>query len=229
MKPELIVMLTYNDRTAENAIELFDDLKSLPITHWGFKNVGITNEEMKRLVDKMKAAGKIICLEGVTLSEEEGFATAKLAVEHGFDILMGTAFFDSIKAYLKNQTIKYYPFPGHIHGHPNILDGTQQQIVQDALSLEAKGVDGLDLLTYRYTGNPETLLKKVVEAVKTVPIVSAGSIDAYERITKICDIGVWGFTIGTAFFEKKFAPQGSFKDNVMAAWRWLNKKTSENN
>ena len=222
MKPELIVMLTYNDKTVEDAWERFNKMKDTPVTHWGFKDVGLPPEEMKKVVDSMNAAGKTTYLEVVSLTEEEGLAGAKLAVDCGFDILMGTVFFDSINDYLKDKPVKYYPFPGHVHSHPSILDGTIEEIVQHARDMEAKGVDGMDLLTYRYTGDAARLLQEVVKATG-VPMVSAGSIDAYDRIAEVRDTGAWGFTIGTAFFEKKFISDGSFQDNMMAVWDWLQK------
>ena len=220
MKPELIVMLTYNDKTVENALDLFDQMKETPVSHWGFKDVGLPAAEMKKVVDSMNAAGKTTYLEVVSLTEEEGIAGAKLAAECGFDILMGTVFFDSINEYLKEKPVKYYPFPGHVHSHPSILDGTVEEIVQHTRDMEAKGVDGMDLLTYRYTGDAPALLKEVVAATR-LPIVSAGSIDSYDRIAEVRDTGAWGYTIGTAFFEKKFIPGGSFQDNMMAAWDWV--------
>ena len=219
MKPELIVMLTYNDKTVEDALELFNRMKDTPVTHWGFKDVGLPPEEMKKVVDSMNAAGKTTYLEVVSLTEEEGLAGAKLAAECGFNILMGTVFFDSINDYLK---VKYYPFPGHVHSHPSILEGTIAEIVQHARDMQAKGVDGMDLLTYRYTGDAPKLLREVVKATG-VPLVSAGSIDSFDRIAEVRDTGAWGFTIGTAFFEKKFVPQGSFRENMMAVWDWLQK------
>jgi hypothetical protein len=220
MKPELIVMLTYNDMTVKNAIELFDELKDTPVTHWGFKDVGLPADEMKNLVGNMNTAGKTTFLEVVSLTEEEGITGAKLAVECGFDIIMGTVFFDTINDYLRNKPVKYYPFPGHVHSHPSILDGTIEEIVQHTRSMEAKGVDGMDLLTYRYTGDAPALLTEVVKSTR-LPVVSAGSIDSYDRIAEVRDTGAWGFTIGTAFFEKKFIPDGSFKDNMLAVWDWL--------
>ena len=222
MKPELIVMLTYNDKTVENALELFNQMKDTPVTHWGFKDVGLPPQKMKKVVDSMNAAGKTTYLEVVSLTEEEGLTGAKLAVECGFDILMGTVFFDSINDYLKDKPVKYYPFPGHVHSHPSILDGTIEEIVQHSCDMETKGVDGLDLLTYRYTGDAPRLLQEVVKATG-VPMVSAGSIDSYDRIAEVRDTGAWGFTIGTAFFEKKFIPNGSFQENMMAVWDWLQK------
>ena len=220
MKPELIVMLTYNDKTVENALELFNEMKDTPVIHWGFKDVGLPPQKMKEVVDSMNAAGKTTYLEVVSLTEEEGLTGAKLAVECGFDILMGTVFFDTINDYLKDKPVKYYPFPGHVHSHPSILDGTIEEIVQHTRSMKAKGVDGMDLLTYRYTGDAPALLTEVVKSA-SVPVVSAGSIDCYDRIAEVRDTGAWGFTIGTAFFEKKFIPDGSFQDNMMAVWDWL--------
>ena len=223
LKPELIVMLTHQDRTVSNALELFERTKDYPIMHWGFKDVGLPAEEMKNVVKAMKDAGKTTFLEVVSLSEEEGLRGAQLAVELGFGILMGTVFFPSISEYLKNKPVQYYPFPGHVHSHPSILDGTIDEIVAHARQLEAHGVHGLDLLTYRYNGEASRLLKLVVEATN-IPIVSAGSIATFERITEVWDSGAWGFTIGSAFFERQFVPDGSFEENVLAVCDWLGKQ-----
>ncbi|PWH13966.1 MAG: hypothetical protein DDG59_13525 [Anaerolineae bacterium] len=220
MKPELIVMLTHNDVTVSNAIELFEQSKHLPVQHWGFKDVGLPPEQMKELVRRMKNAGKITYLEVVSLSEEEGLRGAQIAVEASFDILMGTVYFDSIHAYLKDKPVKYYPFPGHVHSHPSILDGTIEEIVRHAQQLEAKGVDGMDLLAYRYVGDARQLLKEVVAATN-VPIVSAGSVASFQRIAEIWEAGAWGFTIGGAFFEGKFVAGGDFTQNVKAVSDWL--------
>ena len=199
MNPELIIMLTYNDTTVPNARQMFAELKTLPVQHWGFKDVGLPVEDMRTLVAEMRAAAKTTYLEVVSLSEPEGLAGAHLAVEAGFDTLMGTVYFDSIRQYLANTTVKYYPFLGHVYGHPSILTGTVAEIASQARFLEAQGVDGFDLLTYRYTGD-------------------AGSIDSFERIAQVKQAGAWAFTIGTAFFEARFATGGSFRENSDAVW-----------
>lgn len=220
LKPELIVMLTHHDQTVPDALDLFERTKDYPITHWGFKDVGLPPKEMQRVATAMKDAGKTTFLEVVSLSEEEGLLGARLAVESGFDILMGTVFYPSIGDYLKDKPVRYYPFPGHVHSHPSILDGTIDDIVTHARELEAFGVHGLDLLTYRYNGQASYLLKQVVQATN-IPIVSAGSIASFERITEVWDSGAWGFTIGSAFFERQFVPNGSFEENVLAVCNWL--------
>ena len=220
LKPELIVMLTYQDETVPDALELFQRTKDYPITHWGFKDVGLPPKEMRAVATAMKEAGKITFLEVVSLSEEDGLRGARLAVDSGFDILMGTVFYPSIGDYLKDKPIRYYPFPGHVHSHPSILDGAIDEIVAHACELETYGVHGLDLLTYRYTGNAPSLLSQVVQSTQ-IPVVSAGSIASFERISEVWDSGAWGFTIGSAFFEKKFVPDGSFEENVAAVCNWL--------
>jgi len=225
MKLELVVMLTHHDQTVKNALEMFEEMKDTPVLHWGFKDVGLPPNEMKKLVQRMKDSGKTTYLEVVSLSEEQGLAGARLAVESGFDVLMGTVYFDSIHAYLKDKPIQYYPFPGHVHSHPSILDGTIEEIVSHAVSLEEKGVPGMDLLAYRFTGDADMLLRQVVKATH-VPICVAGSIASYERIARVWDAGAWGFTVGSAFFEAKFVPGASFEDNMMAVWNWI-KNTSE--
>jgi hypothetical protein len=222
MKPEIIVMLTHHDQTVENAFDLFSELKDTPVGHWGFKDVGLPHDQMKELVGEMNAAGKTTYLEVVSLAEEEGLAGAELAVECGFDILMGTVFFDSINDYIKDKPVQYYPFPGRVHSHPSILDGSPEEIVAHTRDMASKGVDGFDLLTYRYTGDPVALLPKVVRA-SSLPVVSAGSIDSFDRVAEVRDADAFGFTIGTAFFEKKFVPGGSFKENMMAVWDWIQK------
>jgi len=220
MKPELIVMLTHHDETVQNALALFEECKDLPVTHWGFKDVGLPRQQMKELVHHMKAAGKVTYLEVVSLSEEEGMVGAKLAVEAGFDVLMGTVYFDSIHQFLKDKPIKYYPFPGHVFSHPSIVDGAIKEVVNHALFLESKGVPGMDLLAYRYVGDARKLLQEVVKATK-VPIVCAGSIATTVRIAEVWEAQAWGFTIGSAFFEMKFVPEGTFKENIKAVTDWL--------
>ncbi len=70
------------------------------------------------------------------------------------------------------------------------------------------GVRGLDLLAYRYDGDAEALARAVVETVE-VRVIAAGSVDSEERIRNLAEAGVWGFTVGSAIFEGKFAYNGA--------------------
>ncbi len=222
MTPELIVMLTRNDQTVQNAIEVFDGCRNLPVQFWGFKNVGLPVAQMKALVENIRSAGKTPCLEVVTYTEKECMDAAQLAVGCGFDYLMGTIFYPSVFDFLKGRPIKYSPFCGKVSGHPSILKGSIEEIIAEGQKLQAMGVDAFDLLAYRYVDDPEALATNFIKAVK-VPVILAGSVDSFARIDRVKAMGAWGFTIGGAFFDKKFVKDGSFSDQVAAVAHYLQK------
>jgi len=221
---KLIVMLTNNDRTVENANEIFENCKDLEVECWGFKDVGLPIAEMKKLVKAMKKANKKTFLEVVSLTEKEGMEGAKLAVECGFDYLMGTVFYDTIANYLIDKHPKYYPFCGKIHGHPSILDGSVDEIIDHAKDILTKGADGVDLLAYRYIKEDadKRLIGDFLSQIKK-PVILAGSIDSWDRLEKVLNYRPWGFTIGTAFFDKRFVKGGSFKDQIISVLSKLKK------
>ena len=219
MEQKLVVMLTDNDETVKNAKEVFLSAKELPVQDWGFKDVGLPFEQMVDLVKTMKANGKTTNLEVVSLTEEEGLAGAKIAVETGFDVLMGTVYHPSIKKYLEGTGVKYYPFCGKVYGHPSILDGSVEEVVAHAKYLEAEGVEGIDLLSFRYVGDAMALLKAVVEAVK-IPVISAGSVNSFGRIDEVAATGADGMTMGTALFHNKFV-EGTFAENLKSVVEYM--------
>ncbi len=213
MIPNLIVMLTHNDKTVVNAAQVFAECRNAPAKYWGFKEVGIPLDEMKALCTDMKAAGKTTFLEVVAYTEEDCLAGAKMAVECGFDGLMGTLFFDSINEYTKNNNILYMPFVGKIEGRPSVLSGTVEEMIDEANELIAKGVHGIDLLGYRYVGDAVKLNKEFVAAIKPkAPVCLAGSISSFERLDEVKAANPWGYTIGGAFFENKFG--GTFAEQI---------------
>ena len=220
--PELIVMLTHNDKTVENAIEVFESAKDAPAKFWGFKEVGIPEDQMKLLVQKMKAAGKKTFLEVVAYTEEECLAGAKMGIRCGFDVLMGTLYFDSIKETADAADMDYMPFVGKISGRPSILEGTIEGIIGEANELiEKKGVKGFDLLGYRFKGDAVKLNAEFVKNVK-VPVCLAGSVASFERLEEVKATGAWAFTIGGAFFEKKFG-DASFSEQIKIVVDYMNR------
>lgn len=221
MSPNLIVMLTNHDQTVKNAIDLFEQCKDLPVQHWGFKDVGLPVNQMKELVSNIKKSGKTAYLEVVTYTEAECLDAAGLAVECGFDYLMGTCFYPSVFKRLKKK-IQYFPFCGKISGSPSVLEGSISEIVADAKKMEQIGVNGIDLLAYRHTQDPEKLAAELLKAVK-IPVVIAGSIDSFLRMDKIKELKPWGFTIGGAFFDKKFDKNASFKEQIKIAFDYVQK------
>ena len=223
MKPKLIIMLTYNDKTVSNALEVFDQCKELPVERWGFKNVGLPVEKMKKLVINMKEAKKTTFLEVVTYNEKSCLDAAKLALDCQFDYFTGSVYFESVHSLLKNKSIKYFPFCGKVSGSPSILEGSIQEIIDDAKLMEEKGVDGLDLLAYRHAGDGKKLPQQFIKAIKS-PVVLAGSINSFDRLGKTKEYNPWGFTIGSAFFDKEFVKNGSFKDQIIKVLSYMDRK-----
>lgn len=201
--PELIVMLTHNDQTVENAREVFESCKNSKARFWGLKEEPLPIQSMKELYSIMKECGKTTFLEVVAYDEEECLAGANTAVECGVDVLLGTMYSDSINELCKEHGLKYMPFVGTVTGRPSVLEGRLEDMIAEAQKALEKGVYGFDLLGYRYTGDATALNKAFVEAVDA-PVCLAGSINSYQRLDEVKDAAPWAFTIGGAFFEGKF-------------------------
>lgn len=215
MRPEIIIMLTHHDVTVENAAEVFEACKDLPVKFWGFKNVGLPKDKMKELATAMKEAGKTTFLEVVTYDEQSCLDGAQTTIDCGFDYLMGTIYYDSVAKLLADNNMSYLPFVGKVSGSPSILEGTNEEIIANAKDLMAKGIKGFDILAYRHVVDGEKLAYEFCKAVDA-QICIAGSINSFDRIDTMFDIGPWTFTMGSALFEKNFVPEGSFYDNLKA-------------
>ena len=204
MTPKLIVMLTHHDKTVMNAAEIFELCKTAKADFWGFKEVGMPLSEMKTLCSRMKEAGKTTFLEVVAYTEQECLDGARMAVECGFDYLMGTVYFDSVADYARKNKLKYLPFVGKIIGRPSVLTGTIQEIIEEGQELSKREeVFGFDLLGYRFQGDPLKLNRGFVRQISK-PVCLAGSVDSFKRLDEVKDTDCWAFTIGGAFFEHKF-------------------------
>ena len=202
-KPELTVMLTYQDRTVPNAWDIFESCKNTAARFWGFKEEPLPLSEMKALYDYMKTCGKTTALEVVAYTEAECVKGAETAAFCGVDYLMGTMFFDSVLDICRQNNIRYYPFVGRIHDRPSILEGTPEEMIEEALTCLEKGADGIDLLGYRYTGDATALCRRFVHEVPA-PVCLAGSINSLKRLDEVKEIGPASFTIGSAFFNHCF-------------------------
>ena len=203
-----IFMLTRNDRTVPDASQQLQTALSLGVRHMGFKDIGLPIEQLKGLNAAIKAGGATSYLEVVSLDRESEIVSAKAAAEIGVDVLLGGTRVDDVLPIIKGTGIQYFPFPGRITGHPSVLEGSIEEIVESAKAITAKdGVHGLDLLAYRSAENVPELMKAVCAAVSK-PVFMAGSIDTPERIAVVQNAGAAGFTIGTAALDGKYPANG---------------------
>ena len=86
---DFVFMLTRNDATVENALDLVEAARSLGLKHIGFKDVGADASQLKRLTEAIRAAGAAAWMEVVSTSREDELKSIALARALGVDWLMG--------------------------------------------------------------------------------------------------------------------------------------------
>jgi hypothetical protein len=214
---EFIFMLTRNDATVPDALAVYDQVRDTDLRLIGFKDIGASTETLRELTRQMHADGRTVFLEVVSEHAEDELRSIRAAVDIGVDIVMGGTHVDAALPLLAGTGLRYFPFPGRVVGHPSLLRGTIEEIAASAASLAAlPGVDGLDLLAYRFDGDVPALVRAVL-AGASAPVVAAGSVDSLERIRVLCDLGVWAFTIGGAVFDGRLPGGTSVREQVETA------------
>ena len=221
---EFIFMLTRNDQTVPDARQVYDTLRDTGLRYVGFKDIGLPPAELRELAAAMRADGREVFLEVVSERAEDELRSVSAALDIGVDWLMGGTHPDEALAIL--DTIgppgtpgrpRYCPFPGRVVGHPSILEGSIEEIAESAHDLtERPGVDGLDLLAYRWQGDVPRLVRAVVDEASG-PIIAAGSVDSAERIEALAAAGAWAFTIGGAIFDRRLPAGDSIREQVECA------------
>ena len=217
MKPEIIVMLTHHDVTVPDARARFLECADLPVTFWGLKDVGLEQSQMMELVEEFRGAGKMPVLEVVRFAEAEALEAVRLARDCGIEYFTGARFSPNVQALVQEAGLKYYPFCGEVSGEQVTLSGSAAEIVDDAHRILGAGADGVDLVAYRaLTADPVELARQLVEQAGGERVIIAGSINTLEQVRIMEEINPLGFTMGGALFEGKFAPGGSFRQNLQA-------------
>ncbi len=214
---EFILMLTHKDVTVANALDVYRDVRDAGLRYVGFKDVGLPFDRLRALADAIRADGRRVLLEVVSEDRSDEVRSVRAALDLKVDYLMGGTHAGDVTRIIAGSPVRYFPFPGRVIGHPSLLRGTVPEIAESARRLGATpGVHGLDLLAYRYDGDVDTLVAAVVAAAG-VPVIAAGSISTEAQIRRLATLGVWGFTVGTAIFERRFsAPDTSFRAQVDA-------------
>ena len=221
---EFIFMLTHHDVTIPNALEVFEEIKDTGLKFIGCKDIGLPIEKLQELFREMKNADMTTFIEVVSNDEEKHFMGVEKAIRIGADYLIGgmPRFTRKTLEYLKEKkaNLKFFPYVGKVIGHPCVLEGSVDEIVNNGVEFGKMGIHGINLLLYRYTGNVNLLLDRVIDTLK-IPLIVAGSIDDFEKIGQMKRKNVWAFTIGGAILEKKFAPQKNIKEQVTAVLNQL--------
>ena len=216
-------MLTHHDVTIPNALQVFGEVKDTGLKCIGCKDVGLKLEQYKELFSGFKKQGIESFLEVVTYSEEEHFRGVDLALKIGVDNLIGgmPMYTKKTMDYLKEKKARlgFYPYIGRITEHPCIMGGSIEEVISDGKEAEKHGINGINLLLYRYTEDQKKLLA-AIKALK-VPLIVAGNVANFEQIAELKQNKIWAFTIGGAVLEKKFVKNGSTKEQIQAVLKAL--------
>jgi hypothetical protein len=213
---EFIFMLTRDDVTLSDARGVYASIAQTGVRHVGCKDVGLPTDELKALMDDIRSNGHETWIEVVSETEEDTLASARAAAEIRPDHLIGGTLIEPVQEIIAGTGIKFFPYVGQIVGHPCLLRGSVEEIAEDARRAEALGVDGINLLAYRYDKDVNALVEAVVGAT-SLPVIAAGSVDSPARIQALNERGVWAFTIGTAALDGVLVEGGSLDEQLRCA------------
>ncbi len=201
---EFIFMLTRADRTVPDAMDRLPEVLASGVRHIGFKDVGMPLAGLRRLADAIRMGGGTLYLEVVSLDAASEAASARAAADLGVNYLLGGTRPAVVLPVIKGTGLQYFPFAGRVAGHPSVLEGTADEIVDSARRLcDLEGVHGVDLLAYRFAGDVPTLIQSVCASAGR-PVIVAGSIDRPERVAAALHGGAAAFTVGTAALDGAF-------------------------
>jgi hypothetical protein len=220
---DFIFMLTRQDQTVLDALEVLREIRALGLGHVGFKDVGVDKATLYALNRAIKDAGATSYMEVVSTSPDAAVHSAKVAGEIGIDRLLGGANAIEIMGAIKGKSVAYYPFPGKPVGHPTKLGGSPQSVADDCRRFLEMGCAGVDLLAYRATeAEPIDLVKAARQGLGSQgELICAGSVDSPARIQALKAAGCDAFTIGSAAFDGSFSPRkgrlSSQLEDILAA------------
>jgi hypothetical protein len=213
---EFIFMLTREDVTLGDAREVYASIAGTGLRHVGCKDVGLPPEELTALLGDIRANGHQTYLEVVSETDEGTLESARAAARMRPDYLIGGTLIEPIQEILAGTGVRFFPYVGQIVGHPCLLRGSIEEIVADTVRAAELGVDGINLLAYRYDGDVEALVRAVVGAT-SLPVICAGSVDSLERIRALDGCGAWAFTIGTAALDGVLVDGEALPGQIRAA------------
>ena len=214
---DFVFMLTRSDQTVADCLEVLDEIRSLPLTHLGFKDVGVAPEVLGQLVERIRARGGTSYMEVVSTSAEASLRSARVAREIGVDRLLGGTQVEDTLAILAGSKVAYYPFPGRPFDHPTKLGGSPASVEADCRRFAAMGCAGVDLLAYRATEADPIELVKAARRGTPGQLLVAGSVGKPDQVRALAAAGADAFTVGSAVFDGSFAPlMGSLRSQLGA-------------
>jgi len=201
-------MLTRNDATVENALDLVEIARELGLSHIGFKDAGAEAPMLARLSAAIRAAGASPWMEVVATSREAELRSVALGRDLGVDRLMGGVHVEEALKILEGSATRYLPFAGRPSGHPTRLGGSAAEVEAQCRAFAAMGCAGVDILAYRATeAEPLDLVAACRRGfLDSGAVVVAGSVNSGKRVAAVRAAGADAFTVGTAAIDCAYAP-----------------------
>lgn len=205
---DFVFMLTRNDATVENALELIETARPLKLKHIGFKDVGADASTLRRLTAAIREAGASPWMEIVATTRESELSGVELGRDLGVDMLMGGVHVAEALKILDGSATRYLPFAGLPTGHPTRLGGSALEVETQCRDFARQGCAGVDILAYRATeAQPLDLVAACRRGfLESGAVVVAGSVNSPKRVAAVRAAGADAFTIGTAAIEGSYAP-----------------------
>lgn len=210
-------MLTREDQTVVDCIDVVYEIASHGLGHIGFKDVGVEPSVLRDLNAAIRERGAISYLEVVSATEEQALASARTAVEIGVDRLLGGTWVEPTLEILSGSSVEYYPFPGRPTGHPTELGGTPEQVAEDCRRFDELGCAGVDVLAYRATEAPPLDLVRAARAACNGRVIVAGSVSTPNQVRELAAAGADAFTIGSAVFAGAIEPRAALLHSQLRA------------
>jgi hypothetical protein len=205
---DFVFMLTRNDATVENALDLVEIARELGLSHIGFKDIGAEAPMLGRLTAAIRAAGASPWMEVVSTTREAELRSVALGRDLGVDRLMGGVHVEEGLRILEGSVTRYLPFAGRPSGHPTRLGGSAAEVEAQCRAFASMGCAGVDILAYRATeAEPLDLVAACRRGfLDSGAVVVAGSVNSAERVAAVRAAGADAFTVGTAAIEGSYAP-----------------------
>jgi hypothetical protein len=215
---DFVFMLTRSDRTVSDCLDVLDDIRSVGLTHIGFKDVGVPPDVLAELTRRIRQLGATSYMEVVSTSAEACLRSARVGREIGVDRLLGGTQVEEVLAILAGSATQYLPFPGRPFDHPTKLAGSPQVIEDDCRRFRARGCAGVDLLAYRATeADPLDLVRAARRGLDGGTLLVAGSVAGPAQVRALAAAGADAFTVGSACFDGSFSPHfGSLRSQLGA-------------
>lgn len=219
---DFVFMLTRDDATVPDALDMVEAVRPLALKHIGFKDVGAAPDTLARLAAAIRASGASVWMEIVSTSAADERRSIALGRDLGVDVLMGGVGAEEGVRLLAGSATRYLPFAGRPVGHPTKLGGAADEVEAHCRAFAALGCAGADILAYRATeADPLDLIAACRRGFGDMGlVVAAGSIDCSARVAAVRAAGADAFTIGAAAINLRYAPgAGPLEAQLMAVLR----------